>query len=53
MLKGVGFERFLGVVEPAMEPTDLVEVLGEVDARLVGLPELLGGADIGDSPRSA
>lgn len=45
MLKGVGFERFL-VVEPAIEPTDLVEVLGEVDARLVELPELLAGANI-------
>jgi D-3-phosphoglycerate dehydrogenase / 2-oxoglutarate reductase len=45
MLKGVGFERFL-VVEPAIEPTDLVEVFGAVDARLVKLPELLGGADI-------
>ena len=45
MLQGVGFERFL-VVEPAIEPTDLKEVLGEVDARLVKLPELLGGADV-------
>ena len=45
MLKGVGFERFL-VVEPAIEPTDLNEVLGEVDARLVDLPELLAGADV-------
>ena len=45
MLKGVGFERFL-VVEPAIEQTDLKEVLGEVDARLVDLPELLGGADV-------
>ncbi len=45
MLKGVGFERFL-VVEPALGPGDLREVLGEVDARLVELPELLGGADV-------
>jgi D-3-phosphoglycerate dehydrogenase / 2-oxoglutarate reductase len=45
MLKGIGFERFL-VVEPAIEPTVLKEVLGEVDARLVELTKLLGGADI-------
>jgi D-3-phosphoglycerate dehydrogenase len=45
MLKGVGFERFL-VVEPAIEPTDLKEILGEVDARLVELPELLSAADV-------
>jgi D-3-phosphoglycerate dehydrogenase len=45
MLKGVGFERFL-VVEPVIEPTDLNQVLGEVDARLVDLPELLAGADV-------
>jgi D-3-phosphoglycerate dehydrogenase len=45
MLKGVGFERFL-VVEPAFEPTDLKTALADLDARLVGLPELLGGADI-------
>lgn len=45
MLKGIGFERFL-VVDPAAKPGDLKEVLGEVDARLVELPELLGGADV-------
>lgn len=45
MLKGVGFERFL-VVEPVIEPTDLNEALGEVDARLVDLPELLAGTDV-------
>jgi phosphoglycerate dehydrogenase-like enzyme len=45
MLKGVGFERFL-VVEPAFEPADLKEALGDLDARLVELPELLGGADV-------
>lgn len=45
MLKGVGFERFL-VVEPAIEPADLAEVLGGIDARLVELGELLGGADV-------
>ncbi len=45
MLKGVGFERVL-VVEPVIEPTDLNEALGEVDARLVDLPELLAGTDV-------
>lgn len=45
MLKGVGFERFL-VVEPAIKPTDLTDLLGVVEARLVELPELLDGADV-------
>lgn len=45
MLLGVGFERFL-VADPVIEPTDLRHALGEADARLVDLPELLGGADV-------
>ncbi len=45
MLQGVGFERFL-VADPVIEPTDLRHALGEADARLVELPELLGGADV-------
>lgn len=45
MLLGVGFERFL-VADPVIEPTDLRHALGESDARLVDLPELLGGADV-------
>jgi D-3-phosphoglycerate dehydrogenase len=44
MLRGVGFERFL-ISDPVIEPTDLRHSLGE-DARLVELPELLGGADV-------
>jgi len=45
MLLGVGFERFL-VADPVIEPTELRHALGEADARLVELPELLGGADV-------
>jgi D-3-phosphoglycerate dehydrogenase / 2-oxoglutarate reductase len=45
MLLGVGFERFL-VTDPIIEPTDLRGAVGEADARLVDLPELLGGADV-------
>jgi D-3-phosphoglycerate dehydrogenase len=45
MLRGVGFERFL-VADPVIEPTDLRHALGEADARLVELPELLCGADV-------
>jgi D-3-phosphoglycerate dehydrogenase len=45
MLLGVGFERFL-VADPLIEPTDVRQALGEADARLVELPELLGGADV-------
>ena len=45
MLLGVGFERFL-VADPVIEPADLRHALGQADARLVDLPELLGGADV-------
>ena len=45
MLLGVGFERFL-VADPVIEPTDLRHALGQADARLVDLPELLGSADV-------
>lgn len=45
MLQGVGFERFL-VADPVIELKDLRHALGEADARLVELPELLGGVDI-------
>lgn len=44
MLRGVGFERFL-ISDPVIEPADLRHSLGD-DARLVELPELLGGADV-------
>ncbi|MEX0863940.1 MAG: C-terminal binding protein [Acidimicrobiia bacterium] len=45
MLNGVGFERFLAT-DPMIQPTDLNEALGDLEVRLVDLPELLGGADV-------
>lgn len=45
MLKGVGFEKFL-VADPAVEPSQLVGSVEELDLRLVELAELLGGADV-------
>jgi phosphoglycerate dehydrogenase-like enzyme len=45
MLNGVGFERFL-VADPVIEPTALKGALGDLDARLVELPELLSAADV-------
>ena len=45
MLKGVGFERFL-VADPVIEPGDLKGALGDLDAHLVELPDLLGSADV-------
>lgn len=43
MLEGIGFERFL-VADPMVEPTNAA--LRYLDARLVALPDLLGGADV-------
>lgn len=45
MLNGVGFERFL-VADPVIESTALRGALGDLDARLVELPELLSAADV-------
>ena len=45
MLNGVGFERFL-VADPVIEPSRLEAILGDIDARLVELPELLARADV-------
>jgi D-3-phosphoglycerate dehydrogenase len=45
MLSGVGFERFL-VADPVIEPAGLQGAGGDLDVRLVELPELLGAADV-------
>jgi D-3-phosphoglycerate dehydrogenase len=45
MLNGVGFERFLAT-DPMIQPTELKDALGDLEVRLVDLPELLGGADV-------
>lgn len=45
MLGGIGFERFL-VADPMIEQTDLGHGLGDVESRLVELPDLLGAADV-------
>jgi D-3-phosphoglycerate dehydrogenase / 2-oxoglutarate reductase len=45
MLHGVGFGRIL-VADPMLRGNDLSAVLGDIDARLVELTDLLGGADV-------
>jgi D-3-phosphoglycerate dehydrogenase len=45
MLGGIGFRRFL-VADPMIDQAHLGHALGDVDARLVELPDLLGVADV-------
>lgn len=45
LLEGVGFARFL-VADPILDPMDVNHALGDLDARLVELPELLSNADV-------
>ena len=45
MLNGLGFERFL-VADPVIEPTAPKEAFGNLDARVVELPELLAATDV-------